>query len=205
MEWGDLTISILQATVRSGTPILFACVGEIYAERSGVLNLGVEGMMLVGAIAGFFTSFVTQNAVAGVLAAAAVGAFFSLVHAYVTINLRADQIVSGLTLTLLGTGLSGFFGQPMIGRVAPGFNTVPIPGLSQIPWIGRILFQQDALVYASYLLVPVTWWVLYRTHMGLSIRSVGESPETADSLGVRVLAMRYGCVVFGGVLAGVGG
>ncbi len=205
MDYGDLTIAILNAAVRSGTPILFACVGEIYAERSGNLNLGVEGMMLVGAIAGFFTSFLVQNAVAGVVAAAFVGALLAVVHAYVTITLRADQIVSGLTLTLLGTGLSGFFGQTMIGRVAPGFDVIPIPGLSQIPYIGRIFFQHDALVYFSFLLVPLTWWFLFKTHLGLSIRSVGESPDTADSLGVRVMATRYGCVLFGGALAGIGG
>ncbi|MBI2882146.1 MAG: ABC transporter permease [Candidatus Tectomicrobia bacterium] len=201
----DLIISIFQAAVRSGTPILFACVGEIYAERSGVLNLGVEGMMLMGAIAGFFTSFLTQSAVAGVAAAAVMGALVAVIHAYVTITLRADQIVSGLTLTLLGTGMSGFFGQPMIGRVAPGFNALPLPGLSQIPHIGRILFQQDALVYFSYLLVPLTWFVLFKMRLGLSIRSVGENPETADSLGVRVVGFRYGCVLFGGALAGIGG
>ena len=201
----NLIIAILQATVRSGTPILFACVGEIYAERSGNLNLGVEGMMLIGAIAGFFATFMTQSPVVGVIMAALMGAAFSLIHAYVTITLRADQIVSGLTLTLLGTGMSGFFGQSMGGRVAPGFEKLPIPGLSEIPWIGTILFQQDALVYLSYILVPIAWWVLYRTHLGLSIRSVGESPDTADSLGIRVSALRYGCVMFGGAMAGIAG
>lgn len=205
MDYGDLTIAILQATIRSGTPILFACVGEIFAERSGNLNLGVEGMMLIGAIAGFFATFVTKSPLAGVIVAAALGALISLVHAYVTITLRADQIVSGLTLTLLGTGLSGFFGQPMIGRVAPGVNKWPLPGLSEIPWLGPILFQQDALVYFSYIIVPAAWWVLFRTHLGLSIRSVGESPDCADSLGVRVNSIRYGCVMVGGAFAGIGG
>ncbi|MFQ5913821.1 MAG: ABC transporter permease [Nitrospinota bacterium] len=205
MDYGDLLISILQAAVRSGTPILFACVGEIYAERSGILNLGVEGMMLVGAIAGFYTSFLVQSPLAGVVAAAMMGALISLIHAYITISLRADQIVTGLTLTVFGTGLSGFFGQPMIGQLAPGFASLSVPGLSQIPYIGRILFQQDALVYFSYLLVPLTWWVMFKTHLGLSIRSVGENPDTADSLGVRVMATRYGCVVVGGALAGIGG
>ena len=205
MDYGDLTIAILQATIRSGTPILFACVGEIFAERSGNLNLGVEGMMLIGAIAGFFATFVTKSPLVGVIVAAALGALISLVHAYVTITLRADQIVSGLTLTLFGTGLSGFFGQPMIGRVAPGVNKWPLPGLSEIPWLGPILFQQDALVYFSYIIVPAAWWVLFRTHLGLSIRSVGESPDCADSLGVRVNSIRYGCVMVGGAFAGIGG
>ncbi len=204
-DLGILVVSILQAAVRSGTPILFVCIGEIYAERSGVLNVGLEGLMLVGAIAGFSASFTSTNPVAGILAAAVAGALFSLIHAYMTITLRADQIVSGLTLTILGTGISGFFGKPMIGQVGPGFEKLPIPGLAQIPVLGQVFFQQDAMVYLSYLMVPLAWWVMARTHLGLAIRSVGESPATADSLGVPVVKIRYGCVLFGGAMAGVGG
>ncbi len=200
-----LVVSILQAAVRSGTPILFVCIGEIYAERSGVLNVGLEGLMLVGAIAGFFASVHTTHPVAGIFAAAVAGALFALIHAFVTITLRADQIVSGLTLTILGTGISGFFGKPMIGQVGPGFDKLEIPGLAQIPVLGQVLFQQDAMVYLSYLAVPVAWWVMTKTHLGLAIRSVGESPATADSLGVSVFRIRYGCVLFGGAMAGVGG
>ncbi len=122
VEVGVLVVSILQAAVRSGTPILFVCIGEIYAERSGVLNVGLEGLMLVGAIAGFFASFTSTHPVVGILAAAVAGALFSLIHAYMTITLRADQIVSGLTLTILGTGISGFVGKPRIGQVGPGFD-----------------------------------------------------------------------------------
>ena len=200
-----LIVAILQAAVRSGTPILFVCIGEIYAERSGVLNVGLEGLMLVGAIAGFSAAFATGNPVAGVVIAAVAGAVFSLIHAYVTITLRADQIVSGLTLTILGTGISGFFGKPMIGRVGPGFDQFALPGLSRIPILGQVLFQQDAMVYLSFVLVPIAWWVLYKTHLGLAIRSVGENPATADSLGVSVAKVRYGCVLFGGAMAGIGG
>lgn len=205
VDVGILIVSILQAAVRAGTPILFVCIGEIYAERSGILNVGLEGMMLVGAIAGFTVGFTVGNPVVGVIAAAVAGALFSLIHAYVTITLRADQIVSGLTLTILGTGISGFFGQPMIGQVGPGFDRIAIPGLAQIPVLGQMLFQQDALVYLSYLIIPVSWWVLYKTHLGLSIRSVGENPATAESLGVSVVRIRYGCVMFGGAMAGLGG
>lgn len=213
VEWAALIVPILQAAVRTGTPILFVCIGEIYAERSGVLNVGLEGMMLVGALAGFSAAVAVQQAgldpgqarLVGVLAAALAGALFSLLHAFVTITLRADQIVSGITLTILGTGISGFFGQGMIGRVGPGFDRLPVPLLSEIPVLGRILFQQDMLVYFSFLVVPVAWWVLYRTHLGLAIRSVGESPQTADSLGVNVARIRYGCVMFGGAMAGLGG
>lgn len=205
VDLGVLIVSILQATVRSGTPILFVCIGEIYAERAGILNVGLEGMMLVGAIAGFTAGFTIGNPVVGVLVAAIAGALFSLIHAYVTITLRADQIVSGLTLTILGTGISGFFGKPMIGQVGPGFDRIAIPGLAQIPVLGKVLFQQDAMVYLSFVIVPITWWVLYKTHLGLAIRSVGENPATAESLGVSVSRIRYGCVLFGGAMAGIGG
>ncbi len=200
-----IILAALPAAVRAGTPLLYVCIGEIFAERSGVLNVGLEGMMLVGAITGFFVSFTTGSPVAGFLAAGVVGAMFSVIHAFVTITLRADQIVSGLTLTILGTGLSGFFGQDMIGQVASGFERLSVPALESIPWIGKIFFQQNALVYLSYLIVPVAWWVMYKTHLGLAIRSVGESPETADSLGVSVTKVRYGCVMFGGAMAGFGG
>ncbi len=202
---GVLIIAILQAAVRAGTPILFVCIGEIYAERSGILNVGLEGMMLVGAIAGFYFGFTTGHPVAGVLAALVAGSLFSLIHAYMTITLRADHIVSGLTLTILGTGISGFLGKPMIGEVGPGFDKLPIPGLAQIPVIGQVLFHQDALVYLSYIIVPTAWWVMYKTHLGLSIRSVGENPQATDSLGVSVSKLRYGCVLFGGAMAGLGG
>jgi len=210
---GELVIPILQAAVRTGTPILFVCIGEIYAERSGVLNVGLEGLMLIGAITGFTAAFTvaqtdldpTAAGLLGVVAAAVAGGLFSLIHAFVTITLRADQIVSGITLTILGTGISGFFGQPMIGLVGPGFDQLPIPGLAAIPVVGRILFEQDLLVYLSYLLIPIAWWVLYKTHLGLLIRSVGENPKTADSLGVNVGRIRYGCVAFGGAMAGIGG
>jgi simple sugar transport system permease protein len=200
-----LVVAIMQAAVRSGTPILFVCIGEIFAERSGILNVGLEGLMLVGAIAGFTAGFSTGNIYLGVLIAAVAGALFSLIHAYVTITLRADQIVSGLTLTILGTGISGFFGKPMIGQVGPGFDKLALPGLSAIPVLGKVFFQQDLLVYLSYAIIPIAWWVMYKTHLGLAIRSVGENPSTADSLGVSVAKVRYGCVMFGGAMAGIGG
>ncbi len=200
-----LIVAVMQSAVRAGTPILFVCIGEIFAERSGVLNVGLEGLMLVGAIAGFTAGFNTGNPWIGLVAAAVCGALFSAIHAYATITLRADQIVSGLTLTILGTGISGFFGKPMIGQVGPGFERLPIPGLARIPFVGPVLFDQDAMVYLSFLVVPIAWWVMYKTHLGLAIRSVGENPATADSLGVSVTKVRYGCVLFGGAMAGLGG
>jgi simple sugar transport system permease protein len=171
-----------------------------------VLNLGVEGMMIMGAIAGFGVTQTTENIWLGILAAALAGGLTALVHAIACITLRLNQVVSGLALTMLGLGLSGILGRQFIGQPLPvDMPSVHIPLLSDIPILGELLFQYDPLVYLAALLVPVLWFVLYRTRWGLSLRSVGESPETADSLGVNVVLVRYLAVVFGGVLAGVGG
>ncbi len=198
-------VAVLAAAVRAGTPVLFATLGEIFAERSGVLNLGVEGMMLVGALAGFVTTVRTGHPWLGLLAAAAAGAALSLVHAVLSISLRANQIASGLALTIFGTGLSASLGRSYIGVPAAGFQPFPLPGLGDIPILGPMLFRQDALVYLSYALVAAAWYALYRTRWGLELRAVGERPEAADAMGVDVARVRYGCVAIGGVLAGVGG
>lgn len=202
----NFILSALQATIPAGTPLLFGTLGEVYSERSGVLNLGVEGMMIMGAIAGFGVTQTTENIWLGILAAALAGGLTALVHAIACITLRLNQVVSGLALTMLGLGLSGILGRQFIGQPLPvDMPSVHIPLLSDIPILGELLFQYDPLVYLAALLVPVLWFVLYRTRWGLSLRSVGESPETADSLGVNVVLVRYLAVVFGGVLAGVGG
>ncbi len=199
------TAAVFAAAVRAGTPVLFATLGEIFAERAGILNLGVEGMMLVGALAGFVTTVHTGNPWLGALAAAAASGFLSLIHAVLSITLRANQVASGLALTIFGTGLSASLGRTFVGIPAPGFQTTPLPALSHIPVLGPILFQQDPLVYLSYILVPAAWYVLYRTRWGLHLRAVGENPEAADAMGVDVARVRYGCVVIGGILAGLGG
>ena len=201
-----LLISILAAAVTSGTPILYAALGEILAERSGVLNLGLEGMMLVGAVSGFMAAVKTSNPWLGLMVAALAGGVLALIHAFLTINLRANQVVSGLALTIFGTGLSGFLGKPLIGIPAPQtFKPVTIPLLGKIPLLGPILFQQDYLVYLSYLLVPILWFYLYRTRPGLHLRAVGENPAAADAMGVGVFSLRYLYVAVGGMLAGIGG
>ena len=205
MELLNFLIPVLQAAVRSGTPILFATIGEIYAERSGILNLGVEGMMLVGALAGFAVANLTASPVLAMMLAMIAGGLMGMVHAFVCIGLRADQIVSGLALTLLGTGLTGFLGRAMVGKTAAGFSPILIPGLSEIPVLGPVLFSHDALVYIGYALVPIAWFVLYRTRLGLAVRSVGESPDASDASGVSVRGIRYGCTFFGGAMAGLGG
>ena len=198
--------SVLAAAIPAGTAILFACLGELLCERAGVLNLGVEGMMLMGALGGFAVTFWTGSAWLGALGALGVGALLAAIHALLTVGLRANQVVSGLALTLFGAGLSAFLGQGLVGQPAPdAFRDIPVPLLTDIPYLGRILFRQDALVYVSYGLVPLLWLFVYRTRPGLRLRAVGERPEAADAMGIDVAALRAGYVVAGGALAGLGG
>jgi len=198
--------SVLAAAIPAGTAILYACLGELLCERAGVLNLGVEGMMLMGALGGFAVTFWTESVWLGALAALAVGGAMATIHAVLTVSLRANQVVSGLALTLFGTGLSAFLGQSFVGQPAGGaFHRLAIPGLSEIPRLGTILFRQDALVYTSYLVVPFLWWYVFRTRPGLNLRAVGERPATADAMGLDVVRLRYAYVIAGGALAGLGG
>lgn len=200
-------IIILQAGVATGTVLLFATIGEIFAERSGVLNLGVEGMMLIGAMTAFSTTIATGNPWLGVLAAMLAAGLISQIHAFITITLQADQVVSGLALTFVGTGISLVLGEGLskAGTVSlmPNFS---IPLLSQIPFLGPILFtKQSVLVYIGYLLVPLTWYYINHTRPGLNLRAVGEYPSAADSLGISVFRLRYFYVFIGGMMAGLAG
>lgn len=200
-------IIILQAGVATGTVLLFATIGEIFAERSGVLNLGVEGMMLIGAMTAFSTTIATGNPWFGVLAAMLAAGLISQIHAFITITLQADQVVSGLALTFVGTGISLVLGEGLskAGTVSlmPNFS---IPLLSQIPFLGPILFtKQSVLVYIGYLLVPLTWYYINHTRPGLNLRAVGEYPSAADSLGISVFRLRYFYVFIGGMMAGLAG
>lgn len=201
-----LVITIFVAGIAAGTVFLFASVGEIIAERAGVLNLGLEGMMLAGAVSGFLVNFHRDSLWLGVLAAVAAGAALGLLHAVLVVTFRTNQVVTGLTLVIFATGLTGFLGEAVVGEAPPGtFRPVAVPVLGAIPVLGRILFDQDPLVYLSYFLVPSVWWWLNRTRPGLNLRSVGESPETADAAGISVARTRYGAVVVGGGLAGLSG
>ena len=203
---GEQIVLLLAAAVASGAPLIFAGVGEVLAERSGVLNLGIEGMMLTGAVAGFAAAAATHHAWLAVLAALTAGAALASGHAFLTVTLGSEQVTTGLALALFGTGLSAFLGKPFIGIPNPvPFRPVAIPGLSEIPFIGRVLFAQDVLVYAGYALAVAAWWYLNRTRPGLHLRACGESPEAADAMGVNVTAMRYGAVITGGALAGLAG
>lgn len=200
-------INILQAGVASGTVLLFATMGELFAERSGVLNLGVEGMMLIGAMSAYSVAIKTGNPWLGVLVAMLFAGAISQIHAYIVITLQADQVVSGLALTFLGTGISLVLGEGLskAGTVSlmPSYS---IPLLSQIPILGPIFFtDQSILVYFGYLLVPLAWYYINRTRPGLHLRAVGEYPSAADALGINVFRMRYFYVFVGGVLAGLGG
>lgn len=201
-----MLLAWLASAVVAGTPLIFASVGEIVAERSGVFNLGVEGMMLVGAVSGFIAAVHSQDLAMAVVVAMGSGAAVALLLAVLTITFGTDQAVTGLTLTLFGAGLSSFLGKPYIGVPSPAtFHPVALPGLARLPFVGAIFFQQDLLVYASYALVPLVWAVLSHTRAGLSLRAAGEDAATADALGLNVAAIRYTGVLVGGALAGLAG
>jgi simple sugar transport system permease protein len=198
--------TVIGATaVSSGTPILLAGLGELVAERSGVLNLGVEGMMLVGALAGFATAHATGSAATGAAAAACAGAAIALVHAWPAVRLGVDQVVSGLAVVLLGAGIASAFGRPLVGQVAASFVPLPVPGLSRLPVLGPVFFQHDPLVYMGLLLVPAVAWFVARTRPGLALQVCGENPRLADVAGLPVERVRIAATCAGGALAGLGG
>jgi simple sugar transport system permease protein len=203
---GELLVAICLAAIASGTSILLPALGESLTERSGVQNLGVEGMMLMGALFGYIVDIVTGSIVLAFVAAMLAAMLLALVHAFLSVTLRANQIVSGLAVTLFGSGLTAFIGKPFVGAQAPVvLSRVPIPGLSQIPVVGQIFFNQDPVVYASFILVPIVWYFIYRTRPGLNLRAIGENPATADAMGVGVASRRYLYTLIGGALAGAGG
>ncbi len=200
-------IGILTSGIRLATPYLYAAIGETFGQRSGVLNLGVEGQMLLGAFISFYVAFTTGSLWLGLLGAMLVGALMGLAMAYVTVNLHAEQGISGIGFYLFGLGMSDLLFKMLLGTVetVKGFSVLHVPVLSQIPVIGEIFFQQNLLVYIAFLLVPVAWFILNKTTLGLKIHSVGENPEAADSLGVSVARIRYFTIILGGILSGVAG
>ena len=198
---------ILHAGVATGTILLFATIGEILAERSGVLNLGVEGMMLLGAMSAYNISVTTQNPWLGMIVAMIAAGLLSQIHAFITIHLHADQVVSGLALTFLGTGISLVLGEGLskAGTISlmPSFS---IPFLKEIPFLGPVFFSnQSVLVYAGYVLLPLVWYYMNHTRPGMHLRAVGEYPAAADSQGINVYRLRYIYVFVGGMLAGLAG
>ncbi len=208
----DLFVYILTITVEAGTALVFAAIGEIFTERSGVLNLGLEGIMIMGALSGFAAAFHSQSLIVALLAAMLVGALLAAIHAFLCISLRADQVVTGLAMTIFGTGLSSFLsarvgpnGATLVGHAGPRFLPVELPLLSKIPYLGESLFSRNPMVYAMYLLVPLAWYYIYKTRPGLHLRAVGENPATADAMGINVARTRYAYTILGGALIGLGG
>jgi len=202
----ELLASIISRSLAASTPLLLGTLGEILAERAGVMNLGIEGMMAVGAVTGFAVALSTQSPWLGFLAAVAAGALMALVHAILTVRLRANQVVSGLALTTLGLGLSGIIGRQLIGKPLPEkFSGVSIPVLREIPVLGSAIFNQDILVYLSVAAAIIMWILLYRTRFGLAVRSAGENPLAAETMSINILRYRTFCVVMGGAFAGAAG
>jgi ABC-type uncharacterized transport system permease subunit len=202
---GEIIIALLAATVQSGTPILFATLGEIFSEKSGVLNLGVEGVMILGALVGFVVARHTGNPVLAFFVAGLVGSSASAIHGVVCLWFQGNQVVSGLALTIFGVGLANYLGSSYIGTPAPGFTPLPLPLLSELPVLGQIFFNHDPLVYVSYLIPPLMWLFLHGTRFGLGLRAAGEYPAAATAAGLNVVAYRWLGVVGGGFFMGLGG
>lgn len=198
-------IAVAAGAVRSGTPVLLAALGEVVTERSGIINLGLEGVMLMGAWSGVAVTLHSGNSTLGIIAALAVGAILGLLHAFACVHFNANQVACGIAVTLLGGGLSAFLGIAYVGKKIAAVHAFPLPVLADIPVIGPILFSHDILVYVAYLLVPITAVLLNHTRLGIAIHAIGESPNAAANAGIRVEFLRYLSTALGGALAGLGG
>jgi simple sugar transport system permease protein len=201
----DVLIPILAAAIRSGTPVLYSTLGEIMTERSGVMNLGLEGVMLVGAFAGFSVTRSTGSPYAGLVAAFLAGVLVTSIHAYLCITMGANQVVSGLALAMFGSGMSAMLGRAYVGETIKGLSPFKLPLLGDIPIVGPIFFNHDIMVYASYALVLLLGFFIFRTRPGMNLRAVGENPRAADAMGLSVVRIRYFYTLFGGGLSGIAG
>ncbi|MCU0466740.1 MAG: ABC transporter permease [Anaerolineae bacterium] len=201
------TLSLFASTIRLATPYLLAGLGETLAQRSGVLNLGLDGMMLLSAFSAFYVVHRTGDLMLGLLAAIVTGALMGLAAAFVNVTLKAKQGISGIGFYLFGLGMSDLLFQTLIGtpKTVSGFPRIALPGLSSLPVVGDVLFNHNALVYLAFALVPVMWFVLNKTNFGLMVRAVGQTPEAADAMGISVARVRYLTVIIGGILAGLAG
>lgn len=200
-------VLILASGVRLATPYLFAALGEMIGQRSGVLNLGVDGTMTLSAFTAFYAAFVTGSLSIGVLVGVLTGALMSLIMAVVSVTMKAEQGISGIGLHLFGLGMSNLLFRLTLGAISTveGFQPVHLPILSDLPLLGSIFFRHNLLVYLAFLMVPITWILLFKTPLGLKIRAVGENPQAADTLGVNVDGIRYLCVILGGMMSGLAG
>lgn len=205
MSGMDWIVPVILTVITAATPLVFAGIGELVTEKSGVLNLGVEGMMVVGAVTAFVTATVTGSYILAVMAAALSGAFMAFLFGILTLSLMANQVATGLALTLFGVGLSALIGQDFVGVPVDAIAKLDIPGLSDLPVIGPIVFGQDPLVYLSLVVVALVSWFLYKTKAGLILRAVGDSHDAAHSIGYSVIGIRYLAVMFGGAMSGIGG
>lgn len=213
--WGDIfselfLVGLLSAAVRLGTPILLAALGEIVVEESGVLNIGIEGEMLVGALAGFLGAYYFQNVGAGFVLSIICGALMGLIMAFLVVTLRCDQIVTGIALNIFALGLTSFlyrlvFGTSLIPPILEEMSALEIPLLREIPIVGKMFFSQNVIVYIALLLVFLLWFINSKTSVGLYLKAAGEFPLAAETMGIKVLKIRYGALLFGGAMAGLGG
>ncbi|MEN8243331.1 MAG: ABC transporter permease [Thermodesulfobacteriota bacterium] len=202
----DIIVSVAQRTLIAGTPLLLGTTGEVICERSGILNLGVEGVMAIGAVAAFIVTFYTQNPWLGIMAAIAAGMMISIIHAFASVSLQSNQVVSGLALTMLGLGISSLAGKPYVGKALDEkMGTLAIPFLSDIPILGRIFFDQTPFFYMAIVLALAAWFILSYTELGIKIRSTGENPKATEAQGVNVSLIRYGCIIVGGGFSGMAG
>lgn len=200
-----VVVSIVISICTAATPLLLAATGELVVERSGVLNLGVEGMMIIGAVSGFAAAQVTGDPYLGAIAAVVAGAVFSLLFAFLTLTLVANQVATGLALTILGLGLSGMIGEGFVGQPGIRMDPIYLPFLTDLPIIGKLVFGQDVLFYSSLILVFLVSRFLFHSRAGLMLRSVGDNPKSAHALGIKVIRIRYFAVMFGGACAGLAG
>jgi general nucleoside transport system permease protein len=198
-------VPVILSVVSASTPLLLAATGELVAEKSGVLNLGIEGMMLVGAVVAFAVTLTSGSALLGIAAAALAGMAMALVFCILTLVLLANQVAAGLALAIFGTGLSALIGKSYVGSAVPPLAKLDLPILTDLPLLGPVLFHQDLLVYASFVLLAATAWFLYRSHAGLALRAIGDSHDAAHAIGYPVLAIRFAAVLFGGAMSGLAG
>lgn len=201
----SLIVDVMSGGVRGGTSIMYAALGETVSERAGVINLGTEGSMLLGALSAYAVAVETGSPWVGALAGAIAGGLLAALHAYLVVGRGASQFASGLSLLFLALGLTSMFGATYVGRPVVGFDHWDVPLLSDIPGLGPILFQHDPLLYLSFALVPFAWWVLFRTRIGLLVRTAGERADSLTVHGYNVAWVRAGAVTVGGMLAGLGG
>jgi general nucleoside transport system permease protein len=202
---GSSLQSLLSGSIIAGTPLLYATLGEVIGERAGVVNLGLEGVMLMGAVVGFSTTVQTGNPALGVFAAALAGALFNMIFGFLVIERRANQLASGLALMFCGVGLSALLGAPYIGSQIKGLNEIRIPILSDLPVAGTILFHYDILVYLAVPIAILVWWALFHTRWGLSLRAVGEKPTAAFAAGKHPYRVQYEALFIAGLLGGIAG